>query len=456
VVALVAVAVCGLGFFGGRAVRKLSDEPAASTSSAASRPPATPSAVSAAAAEPSTATAAAGLPASAAKVTARLAPYLRVPTLGSLVGAYVADGPSGAVLDDRLGSRGFAPASTAKLTTAVALLSVARPEQRFTTVAEAGATPGQVVLVGGGDPTLSAARPGKPTDYRSAALMSDLAAQVRKTLGGTRITSIVVDDSRFTGPRTAPGWQPADVPSIYASAITPLMVDGGLPATGGSVRSATPDLEAGRAFARLAGVPNVPVTRGRAAPSGRQLGAVKSATMLDLVEQMLKVSDNVIAELLGREVARRVQQPPSFTGAAAAVTLEVAKIGVASGVQLVDASGLSELDRITPRSLVALLRAVVSGKYPALGNIVTAMPVAAWDGTLATRFEVGRSKSGAGRVRAKTGTIAHVVTLAGIIRDASGRLLLFAFMARGAPDVDAGEKSLDAAAAVLARCGCGS
>jgi D-alanyl-D-alanine carboxypeptidase/D-alanyl-D-alanine-endopeptidase (penicillin-binding protein 4) len=122
----------------------------------------------------------------------------------------------------------------------------------------------------------------------------------------------------------------------------------------------------------------------------------------------------------------------------------------------VDASGLSELDRITPRSLIALLRAVVGGKYPGLGSVVTAMPVAAWDGTLATRFEVGRSTSGAGRVRAKTGTIAKVVTLAGIVRDASGRVLLFAFMARGVPDLDAGEMSMDAAAAALARCGCGS
>ena len=455
-VALVAVAVCVLGFFGGRAVRQLAEEPAVTASSSPSRPPTTPSAVSAATSEPSTETADAGLPASSAKVTALLAPYLRARALGSLVGAYVADGPSGAVLDNRLGDRGFAPASTAKLTTAVALLSVARPDERFTTVAETGATPGQVVLVGGGDPTLSAARPGKPTDYRSAARMSDLVAQVRTAIGGTRITSIVVDDSRVTGPRTAPGWQPDDVPSTYASAITPLMVDGGLPAIGGALRSATPDLEAGRAFARLAGVPNVPVTRGAAAPSARRLGAVNSATVLDLVEQMLKVSDNVIAELLGREVARRVQQPPSFAGAAAAITAELAEVGVPSGVNLVDASGLSELDRITPRSLVALLRAVVGGKYPGLGNVVTAMPVAAWDGTLATRFEVGRSTSGAGRVRAKTGTIAKVVTLAGIARDVSGRVLLFAFMARGVPDLDAGETSIDAAAAALARCGCGS
>ena len=159
-VALVAVAVCVLGFFGGRAVRQLAEEPAVTASSSPSRPPTTPSAVSAATSEPSTETADAGLPASSAKVTALLAPYLRARALGSLVGAYVADGPSGAVLDNRLGDRGFAPASTAKLTTAVALLSVARPDERFTTVAETGATPGQVVLVGGGDPTLSAARLG--------------------------------------------------------------------------------------------------------------------------------------------------------------------------------------------------------------------------------------------------------------------------------------------------------
>ena len=455
VVALVAVAVCVLGFFVGRAARQRSDEPTAATSSS-SRPPTTPSAVSAATAEPSTGRAAPGLPASAAKVTAQLGPYLRTPALGSLVGAYVADGPSGAVLDNRFGGLGFAPASTAKLTTAVALLSLARPGERFTTAAQTGAKPGQVVLVGGGDPTLSAGRPGKPTAYRSAARMSDLAVQVRKALGGTRITSIVVDDSRFTGPRTAPGWQPDDVPSTYASAITPLMVDAGLPASGGTERSAVPDLEAGRAFARLAGVPTVPVTRGYAGSTARGLGAVQSATMLDLVEQMLKVSDNVIAEMLGREVARRAQQPPSFAGAAAGITAELAKVGVASGVHLVDASGLSALDRVAPRSLVAMLGAVVGGKYPALGNVVTAMPVAAWDGTLATRFEVGRSKSGAGRVRAKTGTIAKVVTLAGIVRDASGRQLLFAFMARSVPDIDTGETAIDAAAAALARCGCGS
>jgi D-alanyl-D-alanine carboxypeptidase/D-alanyl-D-alanine-endopeptidase (penicillin-binding protein 4) len=454
VVVLVAVAVCVLGFFGGRAVHKLSNEPAA-TASSSHPPPSTPSAVSGATAAPSTGTAAPGLPASAAKVTALLAPYLRVPALGSLVGAYVADGPSGQVLDNQLGGHGFVPASTAKLATAVALLYRSRPYERFTTVAETGATAGQVVLVGGGDPTLSAARPGKPTEYRSAARMSDLVAQVRKALGGTPITSIVVDNSRFIGPRTAPGWQPDDVPSSYASAITPLMVDGGLPATGGTERSANPDLEAGRAFARLAGVPTVPVTRGNAGSSSRQLGAVRSATLLDLVEQMLKVSDNVIAELLGREVARRAQQPPSFAGAAAGISAELANLGVESGVHLMDASGLSVLDRIAPQSLVRLLGAVVGG-HPALGNVITSMPVAAWDGTLATRFEVGRSTSGAGRVRAKTGTIAHVVTLAGIVRDSSGRLLVFAFMARGVPDIDTGETAMDAAAAALARCGCGA
>ena len=58
-----------------------------------------------------------------------------------------------------------APASTAKLLTAAAVLSVRQATDRFGTQVVAGAEPGTVVLVGGGDPTLSAAPAGKPTRY---------------------------------------------------------------------------------------------------------------------------------------------------------------------------------------------------------------------------------------------------------------------------------------------------
>ena len=58
-------------------------------------------------------------------------------------------------------------------------------------------------------------------------------------------------------------------------------------------------------------------------------------------------------------------------------------------------------------------------------------------------------------VRAKTGTLAGVNTLAGVVVDADGRLLAFAFMASHPTRRDAaGRPLVDRAAAILAGCGC--
>lgn len=381
---------------------------------------------------------------------------LRAAALGPKVGGYVADASSGNLLFDQAGSAGFIPASTTKLTTASAILTAAKATDRFSTLAVAGAVPGQVVLVGGGDPTLSAAPLGRPSLYRNAARLAQLATTIRKNFGAA-VTSIVVDGSRYSGALEAPGWAAEDVPSDYQSSVTALVVDGGLPAAGGAIRSQNPDLEAGRALANLLGLPHsVPVRRGTAPAGAKRLGSVASAPVLDLVEQMLRDSDNVIAEMLGRQVAVLEHQPASFAGTVTAVRTVLAKLGITSGVDLVDASGLSVRDRIAPSALGTLLRVIVGGRHPALGGVVSGMPVAGWDGTLATRYQVKGSRAGAGAVRAKTGSLTGTNTLAGIIRDASGRLLVFAFMADqvGVYDEVPADAALDAAAAALAGCGC--
>jgi D-alanyl-D-alanine carboxypeptidase/D-alanyl-D-alanine-endopeptidase (penicillin-binding protein 4) len=87
--------------------------------------------------------------------------------------------------------------------------------------------------------------------------------------------------------------------------------------------------------------------------------------------------------------------------------------------------------------------------------VLDMLPVAAWSGTLADRY-VG--SSGAGVVRAKTGTLTSVSTLAGLVQDKGGRLLAFALMADrvgpSAADTDAAEAALDRVASTLASCGC--
>ena len=82
-----------------------------------------------------------------------------------------------------------------------------------------------VVLVGGGDPTLSAAPPGQDTWYPGAARISDLAAQVRSS--GIKATAVQVDTSLFTGPEMAPGWDPVDIEGGDIAPIESVMLDGG-------------------------------------------------------------------------------------------------------------------------------------------------------------------------------------------------------------------------------------
>src|SRR5262249_23210871 len=229
-------------------------------------------------------------------------------------------------------------------TTAAAVLASYPAEHRFRTRVLAGARPGEVVLVGGGDPTLSAAPAGRPTIYPEAARLADLAGAVRRS--GGRPTSVVVDGSLFTGPALGPHWDPGDVAGGYIAPITALMLDAGRQ-PGLLARSWQPDLDAGRALARLLGVPPAAVRRGHPAPGARVLAEVSSPPLGRLLERTLLASDNVLAEVLARQVALAEHQPASFAGAVAAVRAVLRRLGVdVSGDRLLDGSGLSPADTL--------------------------------------------------------------------------------------------------------------
>lgn len=401
----------------------------------------------------STPTPSTALPVPAA-VAQSLAPLVTAPALGGRLLASVLDAQTGTVLYGLSASAGGAPASTAKLLTAAALLATRPATFRITTTIVDGG-PGTVVLVGAGDPTLTGAAPGNAGAYPDAARLSDLAAAVRKT--GMTVSRVLVDDSAFTGPAISPDWAPGDVPSSYASAITAVMTDGGRAAPGDTIRSSTPDLDAGQELATLLGVPNASVSRGSAPPGARVLASVQSPPLSELIGQMLQNSDNVIAECLARQVAIAKGAPPSFIGAAAAIRAELSSLGVDPGGGITDGSGLAASDRVSPTALAQVLDLIVGPEQPELHSIVTALPVAAWSGTLATRFVAGAA-AGAGVVRAKTGTLSDVSSLAGIVHDRSGRLLVFALIADQvvpgySPNL-AAQAALDRIAAALAGCGC--
>ncbi len=120
-----------------------------------------------------------------ARLAALLAPMLAARPLGQHVGAVVTDLDTGTVLFSQKAGSAFVPASNAKLLTAVAALSALGPSARFTTRVVAGARPGLLTLVGGGDPTLAAGPPPR-SDYPQPATLASLAASTAHWLAAPR------------------------------------------------------------------------------------------------------------------------------------------------------------------------------------------------------------------------------------------------------------------------------
>jgi D-alanyl-D-alanine carboxypeptidase/D-alanyl-D-alanine-endopeptidase (penicillin-binding protein 4) len=393
-------------------------------------------------------------------VSAALTPLTAAHGLGRFTGV-VTDPATGTVLWDRTGASPLVPGSTGKLLTTAAALLTLNPTDRLVTRVVAGPDPGTVILVGGGDPTLTALPAGKEGVYPDPSRLTALADAVKKA-AAVRVTRVLVDTSRYRGPTLQPSWEPSDVPGGFVAPIEPVMLDGGrVDATKqDGPRVSDPALTAGRALAGMLGANPGAVAAGTAAPGATVLGTVVSAPVSDLVEQTIRASDNVLAEVLAREVAIRRKGDPSFAGAADQTLAALAQAGFdTAGAHMVDGSGLSTDDRVPAKLLGAVLAAAAAPSEGAkdiqfLRPIVTGLPVAGGDGTLDDRFGSGSpAAAGRGVVRAKTGTLTGVSSLAGITTDADGRLLVFALMSNDViPSVVRPE--LDAIAARLSRCGC--
>ena len=178
--------------------------------------------------------------------------------------------------------------------------------------------------------------------------------------------------------------------------------------------------------------------------------------MRDLLAFTLDTSDNTEAEVLARLAAHAAGGVASFAGVAANNVKVAALLGVpVAGIRLYDGSGLARADLVPPQTLATLLVKAATADRPELRAMFAGLPVAGFTGTLATRFQDAQTKVGAGVVRAKTGTLTGVNTLAGVTVDADGRLLAFAFMAdHRTPALGSAAELVDRAAGTLAACGC--
>jgi D-alanyl-D-alanine carboxypeptidase/D-alanyl-D-alanine-endopeptidase (penicillin-binding protein 4) len=390
-----------------------------------------------------------------------LTPLLGQPALGGQVSMDVVDVLTGDHLTQLGHDAPREPASTAKLLTMAAALDELEPGTTLPTRAVRGAAADDVVLVGGGDMLLAAGK-GDPAKVNGHAGLADLAKATATALekdGTTRVT-VHLDDTLFTGPAVSPRWRPTDVGSGFVAPVQAVGTDAGRVASGKyGARSNDPAMRAAGQFAaalRAAGIDVEGSPARAAAPDDAEvLGEVRSAEVGDLAEYALTESDNTVAEVLARLVAVAKGSPASFDGAGPAVVATVGGLGVpTTGAVLSDGSGLGDGSRVAPVTLTGILAAASSDDHPQLRPLLSGLPVAGVSGTLVDRFDQRSQKPAAGVVRAKTGTLSGVSSLAGTVVDDDGRLLAFAVLADKVAASEPARRALDTLATTLAECGC--
>jgi D-alanyl-D-alanine carboxypeptidase/D-alanyl-D-alanine-endopeptidase (penicillin-binding protein 4) len=297
------------------------------------------------------------------------------------------------------------PASTEKLPVAVAALQRLGGSFRTTTEVLGQGTQigttwrGDLVLKGYGDPALTGIG------------LKGLAQAVRAR-GITAVSGRVLgDESYFDSARTVPGWK-ASFAKAESPLLSALVVDRGI-LDGVSVDH--PALAAAILFTRALQAAGVSVAgrpaAGSASAAAVQLTRRASPPLTTLLSQMDTWSDNFIGEMLLKELGARLAGRGSSGAGAAVVATTLAEDGVPlAGVRLVDGSGLSSLDRLTARSLAAILETVWHD--PALRPLLGTFAVAGSTGTLRHRL-LGVADHHL--VRGKTGTTDHASALAGFV-----------------------------------------
>lgn len=334
------------------------------------------------------------------------------------------------------------PASNEKLLTTQTLLSEVGPRFTYQTrfyvtapISSTGVEDGDLVVLGGGDPTLTTSELG-------------LLAKDLRSDGLRRITGdLVIDDSRYSHSTVAPGWKAGFLPD-ETGPIDAFSVDSNSHSHSASYL-ADPTL-ANAAILRKALHHAKLTVAGSTVAGGLPKGSKKilthhSSSLGAIVDETLTDSDNFNAEMMLREAGFQHSGTGTRAGGVAAITAAAARAGVHLG-RVVDGSGLSYDDEESPLAILRWLQAI--RRTPTAQDIYDAVPTSCRTGTLEFRL-CGRNVIG--RVHAKTGTLDDVVALSGWTHTRSGSLVTFSFLLSKVRSLTAAQQHLDAAVSRLAR-----
>lgn len=400
---------------------------------------------------------------------------------------------TGAVVEERQADRPFIPASVAKLPTVAAALNVLGADHRFTTrlrangPIQAGVLRGDLILEGGGDPSLSSEGLADLLSGLQGAGVTRVTGRFLYDVGqlpelaeidpgqpwaapyntGVGALSVNFNRAQLVWTRAANGAVTAGLWSVADSGRTPLdsatvslAPNGAIPPLpngpdrwllpqkpDGNGRLwlpvARPGLAAASLFRRLAADAGVSLPApqpGRAPTTGENhtVATLDSPPLAELARSLLRYSNNLSAEMIGLAAARRIDPTIDRLGQSALLLQTLltrqsdasaaggAKTKAADwqGLRLVNHSGLGTGSQATPRHMAALLR---------LGGA----PL--W--SLLPGEEDGKALPPG--VHAKTGTLSYVKGLAGVLTTTSGQTLGFALFITDAERRRALDAALD-------------
>lgn len=338
------------------------------------------------------------------------------------------------------------PASLQKLATAQAALTALGPDHVYRTVAIAESPPVEGVLgndlylVGGGDPLLAT------PDYATllgalgavATPLDDLAADL--VSGGlTRIDGgVITVEDRYDSATAVPSWPEGFAQSGVAGTLNPIALNQGfatpegIAGIAGLLPEPEPALRTAILFddmleARQVQIPERPgvAARDRDFSDYMVLGTIESAPLGDYLRFMLAESDNTTAELLLKEIGLATSGAgTTLDGSLAVLDILAAHAGrPIVTLPPADGSGLSPANTLSCRQVIDILE--IGG---ADGTLASYLPVVGESGTLRNRF---LDSTAVGKVRAKTGSLAGVASLAGFATGSDDRPVAFAAILNG-------------------------
>lgn len=397
----------------------------------------------------------AGLPPARQLRTCSVGAAASDPLLGDLA-ASVMDATTGDVLFDRSGASPQSPAGALQLLTAATAIATLGADATLSTKVVDGTTPGSIVLVGGGDATLSTT---PDSVYTGAPLIADLATEAMAKYAiahpDVPVTSIILDSSLWDPTdRWDPSWPTSERTDGYQPFITALMVDGDRadPTQLVSPRGEDPIVRAGQAFAAAAGLPDAQFSPGTATGS-TVLAEVTSQPVSTLVTQMLMNSDNTLAEMLARSSSLKQGLDGSSSSLQESVRGALTGLGMSGTDVLVikDGSGESANNAVPPVFISQLMVTIRNGDG-GLGGLLDALPVGGVSGDLADRFTADNAAAGA-QTQAKSGWIFRERSLAGTVTAADTAALTFAFYGLGDAITFDTRQALDSLVAAVYACG---